>query len=183
LGIGGGGEALTRYAAVAYLFFALGFWLFWIPFSALRLESRRGPRRLLWCAAVLGGAAGVLVYFPVVTRADELLVTVERHSLYYDLSPFPAMSTIPALGWHLGYLVLVCVPFFIVARDRKGLMAFSVALVLSATISHVFFLYAFASVWCFFAAFMSLILGYIFHRMPVATAQAVDPGTAREVDA
>ena len=46
---------LTRMAALLFPFFALGFWLFWIPFSAMCFEERKAVRRLL--AVVLEAAA------------------------------------------------------------------------------------------------------------------------------
>jgi hypothetical protein len=41
-----------------------------------------------------------------------------------------------------------------------------VAIVLSASVSHVFFWYASASVWCFFAALLSIYLCFSFHGIP-----------------
>jgi hypothetical protein len=50
------------------------------------------------------------------------------------------------------------------------LIWFNTGLVVSAVISHVYFIYAFASIWCFFAALLSLYLGYLFHNLPLRNA-------------
>lgn len=162
--------ALTRWAAVAYLFFALSFWLFWIPFSAVFLESRGKTKSLLGLIALVGLTGGLGFYLPILLNPALLVIAVDSHSLRYDFTRSRGVEAISPLAWHLAYLAVIAGPLFVVAQKRRGLVAFAVALVISAAISHVYFWYAFASVWCFFAAVTSLILAYAFHQTPASIA-------------
>src|SRR5262245_6539835 len=53
LGLDHGHSHLVSPAAVVFLFFALAFWPFWIPFSLLLPESRRWAKMILLGLAVL----------------------------------------------------------------------------------------------------------------------------------
>ena len=160
---------LTQSAALVYLFFALTFWLFWIPFSATFLEPRKKIKILLGLAATLGQVGGLGFYVPILLNPDALVVRVVHHSVRFDITQFDAMEVIPQLVWQFCYLAVVSLPLFLVAQNRKGLIAFSTALVISAAISHAYFWYAFASVWCFFAALLSMVLVYVFHHLTPRT--------------
>ena len=58
VGIHRADAALMRLAATGFLFFALAFWLFWIPFCAVFLDPRRAVKRLLAVMALLGLIGG-----------------------------------------------------------------------------------------------------------------------------
>lgn len=158
---------LTQAAALLYLFFALSFWLFWIPFSAAILEPSRRVKGLLGLGAMLGLTGGLLYYWQILSNPAVLLVSVKNHSICYDYTRTPTLAAVPQLVWHLSYLLVVSLPFILVAQKRKALIAFSTAIILSAVISHAYFWYAFSSVWCFFAAILSLMLGYLFYHLPL----------------
>ena len=154
----------ARGAALAYLFFALAFWLFWIPFSARRLESRRRPRFALACGALLGLLGGAILYVPVLFDPEQLQISVVHHSLTYNYHEPIGLKIAPQIVWHLFYVAIISLPLLLVRH--KQLVGYSTALVVSAVISHTVFWYAFASVWCLFAAIIALYLGYLFHRRP-----------------
>ncbi len=168
LGINNNHVALRQHSAAVYLFFALAFWPFWIPFSAAALESRSRIRTVILLTAAVGSIAGLSFSVPMLVHPDEIGVRVAQHSIYYGFSVPPLLAAIPELAWHIGYLITMALPLFLVARGRRSLVAFSVILVLSAVLSHAVFLHAFASVWCFFAAVLSLILARMFHVLPSA---------------
>jgi hypothetical protein len=166
LGIDRNNAALIQSAALFYLFFALAFWLFWIPFSAGFLVTEEN-HKLVGLLAVLGLAGGMALYLPLLLNPGLLVVTVVEHSLEYNIARAPALALIPQLAWHLAYLVVIALPLALLTGQRKGMLSYSVALVISAVISHAYFWYAFASVWCLFAAISSLMLVYAFHQLPL----------------
>ena len=170
VGIGRRNVELTQSAAMVYLFFALAFWLFWIPFSAVFLEHRKKIKLLLGIGAILGLLGGMILFLPVVIHPASLQVSVVRHSIYYDYADPPALIIAPQVVWHLLYVALISLP--LVLLKEKLLIGFCTALVVSAVISHVFYWYAFTSIWCFFAALISLYLGYTFHRWPMRKTTA-----------
>lgn len=169
VGVGRGDAELTRFAALGYLFFALAFWLFWIPFSAVFFERRPRIKWILGLGAFLGLMGGAIQFVPVVLNPEALRVTVIHHSIRYDYPAPPPQLTAPPLAGNLFYLAVISLP--LVFMKYKKLIGYCTALVVSAVISHVFFLYAFASVWCFFAAILSLYLAYLFYKWPLPTAE------------
>jgi hypothetical protein len=178
VGIGRDSAELTQSAALFYLFFALTFWLFWIPFSAVFLEPENNRKFVLALGAILGLAGGLILYLPLLLDPGGLVVSVDRHSIQYNIAQFRAVEAIPLIVWQLPYLVVIALPLLVLGQKRRGMLVYSAALVLSAAISHVYFWYSFASVWCLFAAILSLMLGYVFHELPLPTNDAVNTSSA-----
>ncbi len=158
--------ALVRPASLAFLFFALAFWPFWIPLVAAALEGRPAWRRAFLAAAVVGLGLGLACYVPVALNFGEWVsVRVAGHSIQYDFSAAPPAWTAAGRVWGILYLAAVCCPPLL-SRDR-GLWTLGLGLAASAVISHVLFWYAFASVWCFFSAALSVQICLVLHGLSV----------------
>jgi hypothetical protein len=157
--------SLTRAASLAYLGFALAFWPFWIPFCACLLEPRGRRKCLLGGFTLLGLSGGLALLVPVMLH-PELLVTLEtHHSIDYDILRSPVFQWMPQVCWEMLYVALIAVPPLL--SRTTGFLLFGVGVVLSAAVSHAFYWYASASVWCFFASMLSLQLCLAFRRVPV----------------
>jgi hypothetical protein len=119
---------------------------------------------------------GAMLFLPVVLNLAALQTTVVHHAIRYDYPDPPAQRLAPQLVWHLFYLAVISLP--LVLLKNKTLVGYSTALIVSAVMSHVYFWYAFTSVWCFFAALLSFYLAFLFHKWPLPetknTALAVD---------
>jgi hypothetical protein len=162
VGLAGGDAALVRAASLAFLAVALGFWPFWVPLSVRSLEGRRGVRRCLGAAALLGLALGCALYLPMALGADEWLrVSLVHHSIIYNPRGLPAFGVLPHEFWDAAYGAAVLAPFFLASAGGR-LAAFRALLVVSVALSLVLFRHAFVSVWCFFAALLSAQLCYTF---------------------
>jgi len=155
---------LVTAASLSFLFFALSFWPFWVPFCVLVTE-RRGPVRVGFAAiALLGVAFSSFIYAPLVLDPGRWLqVGVRHHSIQYQIGSLPVFDELSRPWWHLFYLVLVATPLLASPDRRFALYYITVAA--AAAISHVVFWYAYISVWCFFAAILSSQLCYIFYRL------------------
>jgi hypothetical protein len=95
VGIGRGDTDLARFAAMGFLFFALAFWLFWIPFSAVFLEQKRKIRFVLGLGAVVGLTAGAVLIIPVIANPHALQLSVVHHSIQYNYPDPPALRAYP----------------------------------------------------------------------------------------
>lgn len=168
VGLSRGNADLTHVAAMIYLFFALAFWLFWIPYSAIFLERRKTITHILGIGAVLGLLGGATLFAHLAFNPGSLQVSLIRHSIYYDYADPPALVVAPQIVWHLFYVAVISLPLILLRE--KLLIGYCIALVVSALVSHVFYWYAFASVWCFFAAGISLYVCYIFRYWPIRRA-------------
>jgi hypothetical protein len=167
VGVGRRDAGLTQSAALAFLFFALAFWLFWIPFSAIFLERRRKIQLVLGFCTLVGFIAGAVQLIPVVADPDSIRVTVVHHSIRYDFADPPSMRVVPHTVWHVFYLAIIAMP--LVLLKNKTLILYSTGLVVSAVISHLFFWHAFPSMWCFCAAALSIYLAFLFRALPPQT--------------
>jgi hypothetical protein len=166
LGLDRGDPAFAHAAGLAFLAFALAFWPFWVPMCGTLLEPP-GPKRFLCgCFAVLGLIGGLAMYVPLLLEPGDLVVRTSHHSIHYDMEKSPAFVWMPMIVWEILYVAIVAVPPML--SRTTGIFLFSIGIVVSAAISQIFFWYATASVWCFFAALLSLHLCLAFRRMPAA---------------
>jgi hypothetical protein len=156
---------LTRAASLVFLAFAFALWPFWIPLCAFILEPNAKKKWLLGWLALVGLTGGLVLYFGAVLNSEVLQTRQVNHSIDYDIGPSPVFPWMPLGIWQLLYVVVVAVPPLM--SRTNGFFLFSVAIVLSAAVSHSVFWYASASVWCFFAATLSLYLCVSFHGLPV----------------
>jgi hypothetical protein len=89
---------------------------------------------------------------------------VAHHSIRYNFTPLPAFDVLAGECWRLLYLASICCPLLVSLNRHFKLFAASLAV--SAAVSHLVFWYAFESVWCFFAAALSLQLCHAFRQLP-----------------
>lgn len=164
MGIEQKNDPLTRRASLIFLAFALAFWPFWIPLCGFLLEPEGKRKWIQGAAALLGLSGGLVLFVPLAWNPAYLTVRSPHHSVFYDLSALPILAWIPMEVCELLYLAVVALPPLL--SRTTGFFLFSIAIVISAVISHAFFWYASASVWCFFAAVLSLYLCISFHGMP-----------------
>jgi hypothetical protein len=165
--------ALIQAASVAYLFFAMAFWPFWIPLSFLCSESRRGLAWALGVVMVLG-LAWTWLYLPILLSPGTYLTTeVFQHSIRYVIGDIAGYSLASRWAWRTGYLVIIVVPIAIGCtrgqtngRDTAVSVAGGAALVASFVVAYYLYMQVFVSVWCFFAAVLALMLCYVFYRLP-----------------
>jgi hypothetical protein len=160
--------ALVKVTSIAYLFFAIAFWPFWIPLATAVLEPRRGRRWLFFALSGAGLLVGGACELAIALHYDEwLTVGIDGHSIRYDLSRIPLAQAITGVAWQVLYLSLVCVPLLMSTERRLRALGISVAV--AAVVAHLAFWYVFASVWCFFAAMLSLQIGNVLYRLPGET--------------
>lgn len=158
-------------AELAYLFFALAFWPVWVPFSVMWIDQRN--RTLDGLVAAVGIAIGLSLFAPIMARSDRFPgVAVSHHSIRYDLAIIPALQVVPVFASRAFYLATVSLPLLLCA-DRK-LRLFGFGILVAGIISQLVFRYAYLSVWCLFAAVLSVYLCAYIHGIPARTAP-VDP--------
>jgi hypothetical protein len=164
VGLESGDAPLAKGAALWFLFFALFFWPFWVPFSAAFLEPRWGVRQLLSALALLALAFGWALYAPAVFDPEgRLSVRIAHHSIQYEIRALPAFALIPGTLWQLLYLANICFPLLV--SSQRLFRWFALTLAVSGVVSHFAFWHAFESVWCFFAAALSLQLCLAFRGL------------------
>jgi Family of unknown function (DUF6629) len=177
--LGKGDTSLVKPLALTYLFFAIAFWPFWVPFSAAFIEGWRPKQWLFGGLAAVGFALGLLCYLPSALNYDEwLTVRIIDLSIEYDFGNAPASHIGASMIWQFLYLTAVTCPF-LMSTDRR-LRLFGLSIAVTAAFTQIHFRYAFISIWCFFAAWLSLHIGYVLHRLPARGERPNSPGRPDE---
>jgi len=141
-----------------YALFSHILWPIFVPVAVLKMEPEEWRRRLLWLFAIAGAAAGLyLAYFWLMDPTTSLVAG--DHILY--VSPHFFIGPILAL-----YVVGTCGSPLI--SSHLSVRWFGLAVSASLMAAYIFYAYWFISVWCFFAAIISVTILLHFRRRQLA---------------
>jgi hypothetical protein len=150
-----------------YLFvvFAYLFWPIWAPYAVRQCEPDPVHRRALLFIQGIGGLVAGAFSFLILAHPPAALVV--EHSIQYTIE-------IPHPLWMQGAYgmatALACL-----ASSHRAVRIFGVGIALSFFLAWTFHPNSFPSVWCFFAAILSLVLYAHFHiraKEPLAARHA-----------
>lgn len=128
-----------------FLTFAFLIWPVWIPLSFAAIEKVSWRRQLLFIDLALGVVLFIMNIFYAI--GQPLAVQIVNHSLQYiGKAPYQMLA----------YPFIVIIPSFI--SSYKNAWFFGCLVTISYMAALYFYEMTFISVWCFFAAFTSLIL-------------------------
>jgi len=154
LSVKSGNMQLLSIASSIFVFFAYAFWPMYVPVSVVLLEKKSWRRKILWvlefCGVLLGS------YFIYFIANTHISATIVNKCIAYTT---PQQGIIPII---LIYLATTC--FSLLISSDTALKSFGVAASLFLLIAYAFYDFAFVSVWCFFAAVLSVIIYYHFRR-------------------
>jgi hypothetical protein len=166
IGLARGDLELVKWASLLFLFFAIALWPFWVPFCYFITEKGGRKKTIYGLLAILGLVVGLSVYLPLIIDSDPPIASVEHHSIHYDIAKSSAFEYFPLSLWLMVYVFVVCSP--LLSSINRRLLFLGIAVVLSAAISYIVFWLTFVSMWCFFAAALSLYLCVYFRNLPPA---------------
>ncbi len=149
----GGNERLQSAAAHVFLITALVIWPVMIPLSMYLLEEVKKRKRVLAGLMAAGAVLALfyaycLIFYNVTPRINGF------HIQYVDNFP----RTFVELAFLL-YLAATIAPLFVSSVRR--MRAFGVLIAVSCLVTGVFFAQYLTSVWCFFAALLSVTVCWI----------------------
>jgi hypothetical protein len=148
---------LTHYAEVAYMFYAQGVLPFLLPLSVLLLEPTPHRRRRMLPFVVLGAGLGLYIQWGLIAFPTQ--VYVQQNSIVY-WNPMTVTTLIAVL-----YVIATCGSlFFSGFRDLVILAWLNLAGLLVVMMVRRF---AFTSIWCAYAAAVSVIIYFFFRRSRV----------------
>jgi len=155
LGLGGTlSPAVTHNAGAAYVLYAQGLLPLLLPLSVLLLEPTLKLRRQMLPFAILGGALTLYMLWGLI--AYPLQISVQDNSIVY----INAITTTTLIA--ILYVIATCGSlFFSGFRDLITLAWLNlVGLLVVMLVKR----YAFTSVWCAYAAVVSVIIYFFFRR-------------------
>lgn len=152
LALQGPDPAAVRAPALAFLFFSHGFWLFWVPFSVALIEPDRLRRGLFAIGSALGLGLAALMYVSIFAEGG-LTVQVVKHSVDYGVK-LASDGIVSRDLVHGLYAAVILGP--LLGTSNARVRTFGALIAASMGFALLVFLYAFASVWCFMAALLSV---------------------------
>jgi|WetSurMetagenome_2_1015567.scaffolds.fasta_scaffold01557_3 hypothetical protein len=148
-----GNEALQKFATYFFMIVADVVWPVLIPASILMFEESPERRKIL--KILLGGGAVLSLYYgtclALVPQTPEVLNCHINYS-----GEFVHALIIPAF---LLYLVVTIPPFFI--STVKWMRWLGTAMFVSVSIAAIFYVKNVSSVWCYFAAVLSILMLFV----------------------
>lgn len=145
----------TQASALGFLFFVYLFWPVFVPLAARALDERLLPRRVLLAMALVAGVLGLLLYASLLRGQADLHISIVQHSIFYQ---HRALFDLHWSDWVVRTLYALVVTLPLLASNAVALRIFGALIALSLALSAMYFDHAFTSVWCFFAAILSLAL-------------------------
>jgi hypothetical protein len=154
------------WSTTTFLVFALVVWTFWVPFSITLLEKEVRRKKVLWVLTGLGTLLGGYLAYCLVAYSIKAEI-VSYHILY--TWNFPA-----SLAWTttVFYFVPTVFPPFI--SSNRQITLFGIALVAAYVTAKILYPAYIISVWCFFAAILSVVVLYIVTKLNTQAAAAKD---------
>jgi len=144
-------ESLRQISEYFFLLFAFVIWPVWIPLSMWYAETIQSKKIAQAFLLVLG--IGVALYNITIALKGAVTINVIGHSLQYS------MANPHTVHWELlraFYTIATIVPFFISSLRLSAL--YGVLVILSWLAADFLYNETFTSVWCFFAAIMSVAI-------------------------
>lgn len=132
-------------AQYSFLFFAMLVWPVWVPFSLWTTENIRWRKWVIGIVCLIG-FAWTSANIAMLSQQEIGSSIVYRHIQYSYTAFFPAEI----------YMAIVIIPCFI--SSLRHVWIFGILVAVSAYITSYAYDQTFTSVWCFFAAIISVCL-------------------------
>ena len=147
-------------AIYTYAFIAFVLWPIFVPFSMYMIETGRMRKKVILLCQIVGLYIGIAYLINIVRGSVEAIAV--SNSISYHISPTPPWAVAP-------YLIAVSIPFLIASNKR--LMILGVALLAACgAAAYMSCSNTFPSLWCFYAAILSLIV-YLYFRYEAKAAR------------
>lgn len=151
-------QALAQEVATyTFLFFARVVWPLWVPLAIFLLENEGKRRRMEKVLLLMG--IGVSAYFALTLLIEPSEAVISEHHIFYK-QDYPA-----SLKLYSGifYGIVTVLPLFISRFKRMWLLGAVVGT--SYIVAFYFFRHYAFSVWCFFAAVISMSVYFIMNEV------------------
>jgi hypothetical protein len=150
-------EGWGTFATHSFLFFAQVLWPIWVPFSIWLIEKDEMRKKILLSLTIVGVLlACYFAYSQFFGGVNAEIVSY--HIKYSIISPL----TLYGLGTFL-YVMSTVIPSFV--SSLPNFRMFGSAILVSLIFTKIFYTDYLISVWCFFAAVISMVILYLVTEM------------------
>jgi len=150
---------MTNFGTYAFLFFARVLWPLFMPLAVLLMETEEKRRK--WLQFMLGMGAIVALYYSYCLLYLQVTPRIMDHHIQYN-SDYPKEFAVIIF---LIYIFSAIPPLFVSSIKRTRLLG--TLMLISCIITGIFYLEYLTSVWCFFAAVLSVVVLWIVKEKPL----------------
>ncbi len=152
-------ESFARWAQTStflFLFFAEVFWPAWIPFAMVLLEKDRWRKRILYSLLGLGLMLSAISIYGLMVYPYHAQISGYHIQYWLDTPPYWDMFVLIIYG------LVAVVPTFFSSVPRMWWLGLIIAG--SYFITLAFFPHHVISVWCYFAAIISVLIVFVLSK-------------------
>ncbi|MEJ6978951.1 DUF6629 family protein [Pedobacter sp. P351] len=150
-------SAFEKPSTYVFMFFAQVIWPSLVPLSIYFLEENPLRKKILLILLGIGAAVSIYVTYSLLFYSVKASIS-SHHIVYY--SYFPHQKGLVA---SVVYLLPTVVPPFISGIKKMNVLG--MIIIISLVVTKLFFSRYLVSVWCYFAAIISLIVFYIIKEL------------------
>ncbi|MCA1757290.1 MAG: hypothetical protein LC649_07530 [Bacteroidales bacterium] len=158
-----GNQVMLNISGYLFLLAAVVIWPTMVPLAVLKMEHNPSRRRYL--KIFLGAGIIISLYYGTGLIIHNVEPQISHHHIKY-VNDFPRSLVIPVF---ILYLLATLIPLYI--SSIKNIYLFGILATISLFLTGIFFREYLTSVWCFFAAFISITVYWIIsaedRRLPV----------------
>ena len=158
LNANGDNTETLRLSALGFLFFSHLFWLTWVPYSSYLTETILKRKSMFMLIALVGTVFGLSIFSPFILYPNWLTISIINHAIEYQTT-LVYDSFLPKDAVTAVYLLIITIPLIGSCDRHQNILGGLIAV--SMVVSLIFFNFAFISVWCYFAAVISLYIYYM----------------------
>jgi len=148
-----GNDLMLSIASGIFLFAAVILWPVYLPLSVMLMEKIKLRRQIIWFLFITGLVASL--YYAIGILLFDVTPQISSHHIKYA-NEFPRP---PANSIFIIYLIATLTPLFVSSVRKMWLMG--LLMTISCLITGIFFREFLTSVWCFFAALISVVIWLI----------------------
>jgi len=147
--------------ALGFLLFSHVFWLGWVPYSSYLTESSVSLKKGFKLLSFIGVFFGLMIFVPLLFNPEWLTASMVNDSIYYKLTLISDVYVQQPILTAF-YATIILVPLLLSSDRYHNILGFMI--LTSGILTWIFYSWVFVSVWCYFAAVISLYIFYIIAR-------------------
>lgn len=152
-----------------FLVFAQIVWPSWVPFSILLLEKDKKRKKILYLLLIIGLLVSTILTIRLST--ENIYSEIQGHHIKYNFE-----SSGPFLRYlSLLYVISTVTPAF--TSSILKIRFLGLIILISYIVTKIFYENHVISVWCFFAALISIFVYFIMVEVSVSLPNGKKPGT------
>lgn len=149
-------EKLESVATYGFLIFAHLIWPIWVPLSVYKLESNATRRKYISASIVLGVVLFLLLGYRI--SVYDVQAQIEQFHIYYTVGHFESTN------WWSGIFYLLPAVFPFIFSSKKEINYLGILMLALFVVAKIFYLKFMISIWCFFAALLSIYIYFIIQK-------------------